>query len=88
MVMKSVGVAELKSHLSKHLRTVRRGQPLTVLDRNTPVAQIIPYPEGEAALPVRRPTESAIKPKQMRWPPPLKLRHDPVTLLLEERQER
>jgi prevent-host-death family protein len=86
--MKAVGVADLKSHLSKHLRAVRRGQPLTVLDRNTPVAQLIPYPEGAAALPVRRPAEGASKPSQMRWPPPLKLRQDPVALLLEERRER
>jgi prevent-host-death family protein len=88
MVMKSVGVAELKGNLSKHLRAVRRGHPLTVLDRDTPVAQIIPYPEGEAALPVRRPAEGAGKPGQLRWPPPLRLHHDPVSLLLEDRQER
>jgi antitoxin (DNA-binding transcriptional repressor) of toxin-antitoxin stability system len=88
MVMKSVGVAELKSNLSKHLRAVRRGETLTVLDRRTPVAQLVPCPEGEAALPVRRPAEGAPKPNQVRWPPPLKLRHDPVALLLAERQER
>jgi prevent-host-death family protein len=88
MVMKPVGVADLKCNLSKHLRTVRRGHPLTVLDRNTPVAQLVPYPDGEAALPVRRPPEGAIKPNRMRWPPPLKLRQDPVALLLEERRER
>ena len=88
MVIKSVGVAELKGNLSKHLRAVRRGHPLTVLDRDTPVAQIIPYPEGEDALPVRRPAEGAGRPSQLRWPPPLRLHHDPVSLLLEDRQER
>jgi prevent-host-death family protein len=88
MVMKSVGVAELKGNLSKHLRAVRRGHPLVVLDRNTPVAQIIPYPQGEVALSVRRPAEGAVKPSRLRWPGPLKLRHDPVALLLEDRQDR
>ena len=88
MVMKAVGVAELKGNLSKHLRAVRRGHPLVVLDRNTPVAQIIPYPEGETALPVRRPAVGATKPSQLRWPPPLKLRHDPVALLLQDRIDR
>jgi prevent-host-death family protein len=88
MVMKSVGVAELKGNLSKHLRAVRRGHPLVVLDRNTPVAQLIPYPEGESALPVRRPAEGAGKPSRLRWPGPLKLRSDPVTVLLEDRQGR
>lgn len=86
--MKSVGVAELKGNLSKHLRAVRRGHPLVVLDRNTPVAQLIPCPEGESALPVRRPAEGASKPNRLRWPGPLKLRHDPVTVLLEDRQGR
>ena len=62
-VMKSVGVAELKSNLSKHLRAVRRGRALTVLDRSTPVAEIIPYAEGEAevahSLPLARGCSSA-----------------------------
>ncbi len=42
---------------------------------------------NEAALPVRHPAEGAIKPNQMRWRPPLKLRHGPVLRLLEERRE-
>ena len=41
--MKSVGVADLKARLSEHLRAVRKGRTLTVLDRNTPVARIVPY---------------------------------------------
>ena len=37
--MKSVGIAELKARLSEHLKSVRRGRTLTVLDRETPVAR-------------------------------------------------
>lgn len=40
--MKSVRIAELKSRLSEYLRAVRNGATVTVLDRNTPVAKIIP----------------------------------------------
>src|SRR4029079_15332563 len=40
--MKSVRIAELKSRLSEYLRAVRRGETIAVLDRETPVAQIVP----------------------------------------------
>jgi len=41
--MKKVGIADLKERLSEHLRKVRRGQTLTVLDRETPIARIVPF---------------------------------------------
>jgi antitoxin (DNA-binding transcriptional repressor) of toxin-antitoxin stability system len=34
--MKTVRIAELKSRLSEHLRSVRKGRTLTILDRDTP----------------------------------------------------
>jgi len=88
MVMKSVGVAELKGNLSKYLRDVRRGQSLAILDRKTPIAQIIPLPQDGLALPVRRPPKGSIPPNKLRWPGPVKLHHDPVALLLADRNER
>jgi prevent-host-death family protein len=57
-VMSNVGIADLKAHLSEHLRKVRRGHTLTVLDRETPVAQIVPY-ESDAPLEIRRATRKA-----------------------------
>lgn len=41
--MKGIGVAQLKAHLSEHLKAVRRGRTITVLDRDTPIARIVPY---------------------------------------------
>ena len=32
MVMKTVGIADLKARLSEHLKSVRKGRSLTVLD--------------------------------------------------------
>ena len=87
-VMKSVGVAELKGNLSKHLRDVRRGQAIAVLDRRTPIAQIIPYPQDASTLTARRPPEGSIPPSKIRWPARIKLHHDPVAILLEERDQR
>jgi prevent-host-death family protein len=40
--MSRVGVAELKSRLSEHLRSVRKGRRITVVDRNTPIAELVP----------------------------------------------
>ena len=86
--MKAVRVAELKSHLSEHLRSVRRGHPLIVLDRDTPIAQIVPCPNGTASPPIRQPRPQSRKPKDFHPLPPLKLRHDPVAVLLEDRHLR
>lgn len=50
--MKTVGIADLKARLSEHLKSVRKGRTLTVLDRDTPVAQIVPI--QSEAIEVRR----------------------------------
>lgn len=86
VTMNGVRVADLKSRLSEHLRKVRTGRSVTVLDRNTPIARIVPYEESGSSLTVRSPLSSAPSLKHMSLPPPLKLRRDIVTLLLEERQ--
>lgn len=44
--MRTVAIAELKARLSAELRRVREGDPVTVLDRRTPVAVIMPVPVG------------------------------------------
>lgn len=85
--MKGVRVADLKSRLSEHLRKVRAGRTVTVLDRSTPIARIVPYEEeGGISLSVRRPLPGAPSLKNLPLPPPLRLTHDIVAMLLEERQ--
>ena len=88
MVMKPVRVADLKAHLSEHLRSVRRGHPIAVLDRDTPIAQLLPFRGEPANLAVRQPKPGMSKPKDFRLPEPLALRGDVVTLLLADRRER
>ncbi|HUR19396.1 MAG TPA: type II toxin-antitoxin system prevent-host-death family antitoxin [Vicinamibacterales bacterium] len=46
--MQVVKIADLKNNLSRHLARVRRGGELTVLDRDTPVARIVPFTHGAA----------------------------------------
>jgi prevent-host-death family protein len=85
MVMKHVRIAELKARLSEYLRAVRRGETIAVLDRDTPVAQIVPFRE-RTALRIRKPAPEAPPLNRVRLPKPLKLNVDIVELLLEERQ--
>jgi prevent-host-death family protein len=42
-----VGIALLKTHLSRYLDRVREGAEVVVYDRETPIARIVPYtPRG------------------------------------------
>jgi prevent-host-death family protein len=83
-VMIKVGIADLKAHLSEHLRRVRGGRTLTVLDRDTPVAQIVPY-DPQGALEVRRATR---KPSGLRVPRPASIPTDSLAVLLRDRASR
>jgi antitoxin (DNA-binding transcriptional repressor) of toxin-antitoxin stability system len=65
---------------------VRRGHPLTVLERETPIARIVPYASEASLLSIRRPRPDSPPLNRIALPPPLKLRVDVVTVLLEERQ--
>lgn len=89
IVMKNtVRVAELKSRLSEYLRRVRRGETVTVLDRDTPIARLAPLAPGPAALAVRHPTPGSPRPGAVPLPPPLRLKTDVLALLAAERGER
>jgi len=86
VVMKRVKIAALKARLSEHLRQVRRGESYTVMDRETPVARLLPYGAEAEPLRVRKPLRRVPSLQDVRLPPPLKLDIDAVALLLEERQ--
>jgi prevent-host-death family protein len=85
MVMKQVGIADLKARLSEHLRAVRRGESIAILDRKTPVAHIVPVRE-RTKLHVRAPARGAPPLSRVRIPRSARLEVDVVRLLLEERQ--
>ena len=83
--MSEIGVAELKARLSEYLREVRKGHDVIIHDRDQPIARIVPYtPRG--ALVVREPTSRYATLGDVPLPSPVKLRHDPVALLLEDRR--
>ena len=85
VTMKKVRIADLKARLSEHLRYVRRGHIVTVLDRDTPVAQLVPV-ETRVGLTIRRPLAARASVTDVPLPPPVRLPLDPVALLLEDRR--
>ncbi len=82
--MKQVRIAELKAGLSGFLRSVQHGESITVLDRNTAVARIIPVTD-RPALRIRKPRGS-LPLNQIPIPARMPIQTDVVALLLEERQ--
>jgi len=71
--MKKVKIAELKDHLSEHLRAVERGARLEVTDRNRPIVRMIPATPPTASvriLPARRSGTELRKKRyrRARWP--------------------
>lgn len=81
--MSNVRIADLKARLSEHLRAVRDGGTVTVLDRDTPVARIVPI--TAPSLEVRK----AKRPlRDLKLPRKLAKRTDSVALLLDDRRRR
>jgi prevent-host-death family protein len=78
-----VGVAELKARLSAYLKVARRGEAVTVYDRDTPVARLVPYDgTAQGPLPVRKATAAL---QDFELPAPLG-RVASAAALAEERQ--
>jgi len=83
MVMKAVRVAELKARLSEHLRSVRNGSTLTVLDRDTPIARIVPY--ATQTIDIRKATRRL---RDLKLPPRPSKPTDSLAVLLDDRRRR
>lgn len=83
VTMKGIGIADLKARLSEHLRAVRTGRSITVLDRNAPVARLVPVEDGP--LEVRKATR---RPRDMRRAKKLDRPVDSLAVLLDDRRRR
>lgn len=80
-------VAEFKAKLSEYLRSVRRGQELTIYDRDQPIARVVPITDSKP-LQVREPAVRYATLGDVPVPPPLEQGGDIVDLLLEDRASR
>lgn len=83
--MHRAGIAELKARLSEFLRYVKKGQSVTVYDRDTPVARLVPL-DASDLLSSRPPTGEYSSLQNVPLPPPLSVDVDVLELLREERQ--
>lgn len=84
--MKSVKIAEFKARLSHYLREVRRGELLTVTDREHPIVRVVPYGIGSEPVQVREPLGRYNSLRDVPIPPAPKMAVDPVDLLLADRR--
>lgn len=84
--MSTIRIADLTIRLSEHLRTGPSGRSLTVLDRDTLIARLVPHEDSGAAGTMRGPLPTAPRLPDVPLPPPLRVQKDIVKLLLEERQ--
>lgn len=55
--MKQIKIAELKDHLSEHLRAVEGGLEMEVTDRRRPIVRLVPIgsPSATVIVPAARP---------------------------------
>jgi prevent-host-death family protein len=83
---KRVKISELKAHLSAYLRHVRKGHTVEVLDRESPVARLVPLEERSSGLTVRPAAGRFrdLKLPRRRW----RTRADVVALIREDRDAR
>jgi len=76
----TVGIAELRQNLSRHLERVKRGERLLVTDRNRVVAELGPPPASGSALD-RLIAEGRVSPPTRRgFPEPLRMGNDEYAL--------
>ncbi len=81
--MSDIGIAELKARLSEYLRAVRNGGTVTVLDRDTPIARIVPY--AAPSLEIRKARRRL---RDVKLPPRPAKRTDSLAILVEDRRRR
>ena len=87
--LKTVNLATLKAELSRYVRAARAGEEVIVLDRQTPVAKLVPYREEHPSkLLVHKPAADPAGLAAMKLPPIPRKRIDSVAVLLEDRRQR
>jgi prevent-host-death family protein len=87
MRRREVGIADLKDHLSEHLRSAERGAEIVVVDRRRPIARIVPIETSTRAVAVIAPARP-LAARDLRPGRPARWAVSSLDLLEEERQRR
>jgi len=80
--MKTSNISYFKTHISQELRAVRAGEHIIIMDRYTPVAEVIPHRE-KSMLSVRLP-KAKLALRRLSFT----VETDPIDTLMEERAKR
>jgi antitoxin (DNA-binding transcriptional repressor) of toxin-antitoxin stability system len=83
-LVKTMTISYFKAHISEELRKVRKGARILICDRDTPIAEVVPYRAEPPILKVRQPRLAPFTVPR----PTFKIDHDPVDYLLEDRETR
>jgi len=71
MSVRRVGIADLKDHLSEHIRRVEAGAEILIVDRQRPVARLLRISPDEA-LAQTSPAQRKLSARDRRASPPAK----------------
>ena len=55
--MKAVNIRELTHHFASYLKVVKRGERIVVMERSSPVADLVPHNENLASPGWKRPIQ-------------------------------
>ena len=83
--MKTITISFFKAHISELLKKVRKGARIVISDRDTPIAEVLPYRSGPAPkVTIREPRLAPLAiPKSS-----IRINHDPLEYLMEDRNLR
>lgn len=88
MATTQVKSSEFKAKMAAHLRQVKKGHELVLLDRDTPIAKVIPLQNNKEKLKIIPPQEKTglknIKIPKLKKKPTI----DVVKMLQEDRQDK
>jgi len=85
--MKRVGISDLKSHLSEHLRSAEAGEIIEIMDRARPIAKVVPIDHDAGALELIPATRSFASVRRLRHAP-AKLSMSSLEALRQDRGSR
>ncbi len=86
MAEMSVGVRELRLHLSRYLAQVKEGTELVVTEHGCPIARVLPAAESKLARLIREGKVRPAREPRTPLPPPLRIEGLNISEFLDEQR--
>jgi prevent-host-death family protein len=81
-LVKTINISTFKARISEQLKLVRKGERIVITERDTPIAEVLPY-EKKPDLVLRSPRGNLKFPRLS-----FQVARDPIDFLMEERKKR